>query len=429
MIAGVRDLDASQLVIYDYIFQKAKECFECRGAVKIDTPIFEKLEPIKNAYGGEFDKYVFKIEGEDLILRYDLTIPFVRYVSMKGIKKIRKYQIGRVYRKDIPQISIGRLCEFYQCDFDIVGSTDENESLTQDIEIIDLVQDLLFKLIGNNFLIKINFRNIATEYLNNMGISIDNIPAVLTSLDKLDKHDIDYVCDELKKKDLDSKIIVKLREFINTEHNLINMRDMKLISEETFIKFENILNKFSILNENGQIIFDPLLARGLDYYTGLIFEVLYNDRKVMPSTICAGGRYDKLIDKFSNFGNITAIGMSLGVERIFTILQNDNKIKKSVSNTACDVYICSLGSTAFSEKLKLSFNLRRLNIRTVISTLESKKIKKQLKEAVIYQPKFFLILGEEEISKKIIQVKNFSTKEQFTLPISEVSSYLLKVLV
>ena len=274
---GTRDLSGQQLLYRNKIFDTFKQIAETYGAVSLDTPVMELYDTVTNVYGEEFNKLVFRLKDstDELILRYDLTVPFARYVGMNGLRQFRRYQIGKVYRADDPQISKGRFREFYQCDFDIAGSS---ESMIYDTEIIDFAHNVLTELLGCEFTIRINHREVIYDCLKGLKVSDDNIKTVSSSLDKLDKKTIDEICDELRQKGIDDDTVERIRDFINKKNY------DELISDETK---KSVLTLLSLAKKYKNVIFDPLLVRGLDYYTGVIFEAYYTKKDVMESAICA----------------------------------------------------------------------------------------------------------------------------------------------
>jgi len=410
---GTKDLDPKDVSIRNYILETTKECFRCYVTQEIDTPIMELYENIKNLYGDEFHKlvYKFKDDHDELILRYDLTVPFARYVGANGLKLFRKYQIGRVYRSDDPQAHFGRYREFWQADVDIAGS-DQGSGIF-DFEIVSLANDLLTRLLGTKFIIRLNHRIIISQYLRALNVPTDMIAKVCTSLDKLDKKTIDEVCTELKQKDLDAKVIINIKEFINeTQINkniFQKMYEQKMITDDIYIEFNKLMQRLKSIN--CKVIFDPLLARGLDYYTGIIFEASYDDKKIMPGSICAGGRYDNLIEKFSNHGHCPAVGVSLGVERIITILEaEERKIESKPINI---VYVASIGANALEERIKICALLRNNNIPTMMSHLENPKMGTQITELLNNKDvKYMIVIGNNEISNGTLTIKCIADKTQ-----------------
>ena len=408
---GTRDLDQADIFIRNYITNIAKKCFQNCGAIQIDTPVIELYENIKKLYGEEFNKSVYKLrdDTEDLILRYDLTVPFARYVASKGLSVFRRYQIGNVYRLDEPQISKGRYLAFQQADFDIAGS-DQGSGIF-DMEILKLADNLLSQLLGKNFKIRLNDKSIIRQYLTKFGIEDDIFSTVCSSIDKLDKRTVVEICDELKTKGLDVIIIEKIRKFINdiapSNNKLGYLLEHDLIDK----KSHDNLDKFISQIDSECVVFDPLLARGLDYYTGIIYEAYYNDSNVMQSAICAGGRYDNLIGVFSNQGQIPAIGLSLGIDRIVRILEEKHF---DISDSSKKVYVCSIGKNMVPDRVKLCTELRKRDVCAIMSYLENPKMKSQFDDVFNNKIEYMVIIGESEIKQGLIKIKTISSKLEET---------------
>jgi len=411
---GMCYLDAKDIFIRQHILEITRKCYEARGAQPLDTPVAELMETVQHLYGEEFNKLVYKFDDGKTILRYDLTVQFAEYIASKGINSFRRSQIGKAYRKDDPQISKGRYCEFYQYDFDIVG--DDNGLMIYDIEILDLMDDLLTKLIGTNFVIKINHRNILYKILENVGCPSDKILAVSASLDKLDKKSWTDIKAELIKKEIEISIIEKLYGIIMFVSVIKNNDDMLKylittgnISDVTAGQMKIVLDYITATNMTAFRL-DPFLVRGLDYYTGIIFEAVHNDNNIMSSSIASGGRYDKMLGKLSHIGDIPAIGMSLGVERIVTILE---KTGFTVPMTIKpQVYIASVGNDMIDERIKLCCEFRRKGIRCLMSHAEKPTMRSQFDDVFKYDIPFMVVIGIKEIGKGILTIKDIKMTTQ-----------------
>jgi histidyl-tRNA synthetase len=431
---GTRDLDEIDTNIREHIFTCTKQIFKKRDAVQLDTPVIELFSTVQNLYGDEFNKFVYKLDdsnNDTLILRYDLTVPLARYVSMNGLKKLKRFQIGKVYRKDNPQINKGRYREFYQCDFDIVG--DDNNTDIYDLELLDTVVELLDKLIGiNTYKIQLNHRNIINNFCNKNNIHENQINFVLSCFDKLDKKSWTDIQNELYELSIDKKIINCMDEYIKNIQKYTNDYEIleyllkcEYLDKNLYDKFNKLISIFKDLGIYNRFVFNPLLARGLDYYTGIIFEAVYLNKEIMNSTICAGGRYDNMIGSLSN-NNIPAIGMSLGVERIATILE---KTEKYISNkTIPHVYIATIHSNKINmieERVKLCCKLRKLGLCVVMSHLENPKMRVQFDEVFERKIPFMVVIGETEVQNKIIKIKDIDKKIENSYKIEEGIKYLL----
>jgi histidyl-tRNA synthetase len=254
--------------------------------------VIETKTSITELYGEEFNKLVYtlsdsndKLNEHNIFMRYDLTLPFARYITMNNLKHIRRYQIGKVYRKDDPQISKGRYREFYQCDFDIIDVN--NETRINEYEILDLFDNVLNKLLNDTYLIKFNDRRFIKELLNKCNILDDDITTVSTVLDKLGKKSFD----ELKQELLDKKINEISINQIFKIYNDIQKTNYITYFENLGIDSIKYIKQILQLNISNKIIFDPFIIRGMDYYTGIIFEAEYTNKELMPSSIGGGGMF------------------------------------------------------------------------------------------------------------------------------------------
>merc|ERR1712223_545272 len=310
---GTRDFQPEQMAVRENVLKKIVKVFKVHGAVTIDTPVFELKEVLTGKYG-EDSKLIYDLRdqgGEILALRYDLTVPFARYVAMNKVEKIKRYQIAKVYRRDQPSISRGRYREFYQCDFDIAGSYDP---MVADAECVKIVKDILNSMDVGKFAIKVNHRQILDGIFEVCGVAPDMFRTICSSVDKLDKSPWEEVKKEMvEEKNLDSAIADKIGQYVKRSggQDLIDellaselgqksksakagLEDMKL-----FLNYSDIFGCADVVS------FDLSLARGLDYYTGIIYEaVLTDDNKddkgeeIRVGSVAGGGRYDKLVGMF-----------------------------------------------------------------------------------------------------------------------------------
>lgn len=420
---GTHDLNPSDIALREYIIGVAKQCFINYGGQQIDTPVMELYDNVRDLYGEEFHKlvYKFKDEHDDLILRYDLTVPFARFVGMNGLRLFRRFQIGTVYRCDDPQISKGRYRAFLQADFDIAGS--DLGSGVFDMEVLQLAEDLLSKLLGDHFMIRLNHKDLISQYLQKLNVPVDNLSTVCSSIDKLDKKNLEEVCTELLQKGISGEIVEDISNLIKeltikrtSKQTLDYLIQNNLIEGNTYDQFSILLDKLNYTGICDKIVFDPLLARGLDYYSGIIFEAYYLDKDIMGTSICAGGRYDNLIGKFSNHGQIPAVGISLGIERIATILENT---KFSIPKNNIDVYVASIGEGMLNERIKLCSLLRKQNISTMMSYLGNPKMRTQFDDVFNYDAKYMVIIGQEEMKSEVIKIKTIATKVEETFNLND----------
>lgn len=380
---GVRDFNPDQEKLRNNLLKDIENIFMLYDAKRIDTPIIELYDILVDK---KEDKEIFTLESrkeghEKLALRYDLTVPFSRYVKMNRIKKMRRYQIGKVFRRDKP--SPGRYREFMQCDYDNLGNNDEN--LT-DIETLNLLADIL-KMIRRDYnlppyTIKINKRSILFEIIQKAGIIMkEDIKSVCSSIDKLDKLSIDDVKKELAEKGI-------LRENIEILFKLLSEKD----------KYREEFSDYLI---NSNVVIDLSLARGLDYYTGIIFEVILKDQNI---SIAGGGRYDNLCEQ-------PCIGFSLGIDRILNFIK-----RKFSTDTKC--YVIEINKNSKQEitkyRMEVVKHLRELGVNTGTSMKLGRSVKKEIKYASDNEIMYVIFVGEEELNNREVKIKNMLNSTQIT---------------
>jgi histidyl-tRNA synthetase len=439
---GTRDFSPLEMAKRNYIFNVIKDVYALYGFQQIETPAMETLHTLMGKYGEEGDKLLFKvlnsgdymskISDEDLSarnplhlatqlcekgLRYDLTVPFARYVVMHREElqlPFKRYQIQPVWRADRPQK--GRYREFYQCDADVVGS----DSLLNEVELMQIV-DTVFTRFGVRVAIKINNRKILTGIAEVIGAP-DKIVDITVAIDKLDKIGIENVNEELSNNGISKEAIDKLQPIIQLAGT--NDEKLKTISEvlkdsETGLKGVEetrfILETLKTIGLNNQIDFDLTLARGLNYYTGAIFEVKALDTPM--GSITGGGRYDNLTGIFGMPG-LSGVGISFGADRIFDVLNAlDLYPKEAVNGT--QVLFINFGEKETAYCLPIIKSIRQQNIRAEIYP-DSAKMKKQMAYANAKNIPFVALVGENEMNEKKITLKNMLTGEQNTLTQEEV---------
>ena len=431
---GTRDFSPVEMAKRNYIFDTIREVYALYGFQQIETPAMETLQTLMGKYGEEGDKLLFKVlnsgdylnkvSDEELCerntlklaarlcekgLRYDLTVPFARYVVMHRDElqlPFKRYQIQPVWRADRPQK--GRYREFYQCDADVVGS----DSLMNEVELMQIV-DTVFTRFGVRVLIKINNRKILTGIAEVIG-EADKIVDITVAIDKLDKIGIDNVNQELREDGISEEAIEKLQPIIN--HTGTNAEKLQVIadvlaSSETGLKgveeTKFILDTLEKVGLNNEIELDLTLARGLNYYTGAIFEVKALDTPM--GSITGGGRYDNLTGIFGMPG-ISGVGISFGADRIFDVLNTlDLYPKEAVCST--QLLFVNFGEKETEYCLPVVAKARQNGIRTEIYP-DSAKMKKQMSYANAKGISFVAIAGENEIAEGKFTLKNMITGEQ-----------------
>lgn len=371
-----------------------KDIFIKNGGEFLETPVFERKDVIMGKYGEEAEsKLIYDIKengGEDLVLRYDQTIPFIRFLIENKINKIKRYSIGKVYRRDNPNISKGRFREFYQADFDIVG--EDSNNMISEFVIFNMINEILTKLGIINFTILVNnTENLKSILIDKLNIDPQNFKNICSSIDKLDKVKFKDIINELKIKGLTDKQISDLEKIL-IENNIHNN------------KFSEDLNKImeyaDIFGFKDKIKYDIKLARGLDYYNGIIFEVKIDN---LESSYVAGGRYDNIIN------NTTFIGFSVGVTRILDLVRLNNSEWKE------EYYLTTIGEVSEQDKFKTikwcKDNLTKNNPLN-FSYGKDKKLNKILTELVKEFKRYVIIIGENEIKENKIILKDLKNSSQ-----------------
>lgn len=395
-LKGFRDFLPSEKILRDEVIQRIKNVFEKYGFDPLETPALEYAETLLGKYGEEADRliYLFKDRGgREIGLRYDQTVPLARVVAQYPNlpKPFKRYQIGPVWRAENPQK--GRFREFLQCDIDIVGET----SVMADAEIIACALETIKNLGFAKAYMAINDR----EIFNNIDKKI------LISLDKLTKIGEEGVVKDLEKKGLKKNEAI---EIIN--------KIKKAKPSERLIKIFSLL-KNNGLKENSDFIFQPTLARGLDYYTSIIFELITPDYSA--GSLGGGGRYDELIGFFSG-KNEPAVGFAFGFDRLIEAIKELNLLEKPQTKTK--VLVTVFNQNLFEDSLMLTKKLRDNGINAEIYLNEQKRIDKQLKYADRKGIEYAIILGAEEKHRGIVKVKNLKKREQREIDQKEIVNYL-----
>lgn len=441
---GTRDFGPQEMARRNYIFNTIRQVYALYGFQQIETPAMENLSTLMGKYGEEGDKLLFKILNsgdflrgigeEDLNngatgklasqlcekgLRYDLTVPFARYVVQHRDEltlPFRRYQIQPVWRADRPQK--GRYREFYQCDADVVGS----DSLINEVELMQIV-DTVFNRFGIRVCIKINNRKILTGIAEIIG-EADRIVDITVAIDKLDKIGLEKVNEELRANGLSEDAIQKLQPIINlsgtNQEKMATMRQALAQSEiglKGIDEVEFVLNHLTGLSS--QVELDLTLARGLNYYTGCIFEVKALD--VQIGSITGGGRYDNLTGIFGMPG-ISGVGISFGADRIYDVL-NQLELYPEEVTTATQILFINFGEKETEYCLPILSELRAAGIRAEIYP-DAAKMKKQMQYANVKAVPFVALVGENEMSAGMVTLKNMTTGEQQMVPAAELLSHL-----
>ena len=415
VVKGARDFLPFQMAIRNKAFKIITDVFKKHGAVEIDTPVFELKETLMGKYG-EDSKLIYDLNdqgGELLSLRYDLTVPFARFMAVHNISSIKRYHIGKVYRRDNPQMAKGRFREFYQCDFDIAGPN--YGKMIPETEVIKVVTEILSQLPIGGFNIKLNHRLLLDAIVNISNIKDDLFRTVCSSVDKLDKEDWNDVKKELVEKGITEEQCDKLWSFVQLKDKPKTLLE-KLLQNEEIMKNEKgktAIEEMGILFDYLEICgidkyctFDLSLARGLDYYTGLIYETVLTDTDKVGS-ISGGGRYDNLVGMFSS-KPIPAVGVSIGIERIFNILEEKYKDSNEIRSVETEVFVAAIKSNKINmskERYKIVNELWDNGIKAEILYNENPRMDKQNDYIVENRIPFAVFIGENEINEGKIKIK------------------------
>jgi histidyl-tRNA synthetase len=454
---GTSDSEPKKKVLRDQVISIIEEIFIKHGAEPIDTPVFERRDVLTKKYAtkkkeivdvkvdlnidangeintvinvnscknnssvyGEESKLIYNLEdqgGEILSLRYDLTVPFARYITMRKIQKMKKYQIGRVYRRETVTKNKMRLREFYQADFDIVG---DYKSMIPDAECLKVITEILTELNIGEFIIKLNHRGLLEMVLVESGIQKNMIKTVCSTIDKKDKIGLENVYQELLTKGVEQKCIDKLSGYLSISSEKLFV---VLYENERFI---DVLDEIKTLFEYLKVLkvkvdFDISLARGLDYYTGIIYEAMIVDCKI--GSVAAGGRYDKMLGMFHKKGrSVPCVGLSIGIDRLLPLYQIDIKTKET------QVYVTTLG-TSMIERLRLYNNLIDTGIKTEISYKEKVKAINVFQYCEQNDIPFIVILGKDELQRGVVKIRYTKTREEIFVERDSYVQHIVKLLI
>ncbi len=441
IVKGTRDFSPMEMSKRNYIFNTIKDVYSLYGYQQIETPAMETLQTLMGKYGEEGDKLLFKvlnsgdflrkIDDKELVerntlklasqlcekgLRYDLTVPFARYVVMHHDElqfPFKRYQIQPVWRADRPQK--GRYREFYQCDADVVGS----DSLLNEVELMQIV-DEVFQRFGVRVIIKINNRKILTGIAEMIGAA-DKIVDITVAIDKLDKIGLKNVNEELANAGISPDAIDKLQPIISLQGtNEEKLKVIKNVLKDSQVGLKGveevayILDVLKSMQLHNEIQLDLTLARGLNYYTGAIFEVKAKD--VSIGSITGGGRYDNLTGIFGIPG-LSGVGISFGADRIHDVLNDLDLYPKATTNSTQILFI-NFGEKETAYCLPLVNEARNHGISAEMYP-DAVKMKKQMSYANAKQIAFVAIAGENEMKENKITLKNMETGEQMLVPISD----------
>ena len=445
---GTRDFSTEEMQRRDYIFDTIKQVFRLYGYQPIETPAMENLSTLLGKYGDEGDKLLFRIlnSGDYLIgttdeeltkrdsykisskicekgLRYDLTVPFARYVVQHReeiIFPFKRYQIQPVWRADRPQK--GRYREFFQCDVDVIGSN----SILNEYELIRIIDDI-FSRMKISVVIKLNNRKILSGIAEFIG-EVSRITDITVAIDKLEKIGIDSVNEELRSKGVSDEAVNKLKPVLDlkgsTEEKLSKLEKILSQSSVGLKGVEELRTLFSYLKQvrmTGNLELDLTLARGLNYYTGAIIEVKSAD--VLIGSICGGGRYDNLTGVFGMEG-VSGVGVSFGADRIYDVLKQLELFGDS-STSSSEVLVVNFGEAETAYALNIAESLRKLSVRSELYP-DPVKLKKQISYADSKKIPYIIIAGDEEIKNNSMTIRNMTSGNQDVVGMSDLTVYAEK---
>ncbi|MBP3801155.1 MAG: histidine--tRNA ligase [Clostridia bacterium] len=427
-LPGFMELLPNEQILFNRMKETIQKTYEKYGFLPLNTPIIEDAKILLAKAGGETEKQIYRFEkGEnDLALRFDLTVPLSKYVTEYYDKlsfPFKRYQIGKVYRGEKPQR--GRYREFYQCDIDIIG--DGKLSIINDAELPAIIYNTFKNLGFNEFTICINNRKILNGLFSSLNLK-ENSAEILRIIDKIDKIGPDKVQEELSKEISEEQVRV-IMQFLKIEGNnnkkLEELENLNII-DETFLEglkelktVVNFIGMFGVPEENLKL--DLTIARGLDYYTGTVYETFLNEYRNLGS-VCSGGRYDNLTEYYTD-RKMPGVGISIGLTRLFFLLM-DNGIISADDESISDVLVISM-SDEYEKVAEIATKLRENDIKAQIN-IEEQKLAKKFKIADKLNIKYVIVIGEDEVKNGVVSLKNMITGEQENLTLEDAIKVIKK---
>ena len=430
-LAGFMELMPNEQILFEQMKQKIEKTYQKFGFLPLDTPILELSEVLLAKAGGETEKQIYRFDkgDTDISMRFDLTVPLAKYVA-KNYGNLsfpfRRYQIGKVYRGERAQK--GRFREFYQCDIDIIG--DGELSIINDAELPSVIYTIFKELGFEDFTIRINNRKI----LNGLFESLEqkeNSTEILRIIDKIEKIGKEAVIEELEKIEVSKKSIGKIMDFIEiegtTDEKLEKLQNLNIQNEtfqtglEELTQVVKYVRLFGIPDSNFKV--DLTIARGLDYYTGTVYETFLNEYRELGS-VCSGGRYENLAEHYTD-KKLPGVGISIGLTRLFYKLNELNLIKADKKSVAEVLIIPMLED--LSTPIKIANDLRENGINTEIF-LNDKKLKAKMKYADKLEIPFVIVVGEDEVKSDVVKIKNMKTGNEKECQIHNIP-YLIRLFV
>lgn len=423
-LAGFMELMPNEQILFEQIKQTIEKTYQKFGFLPLDTPILELSEVLLAKAGGETEKQIYRFEkgDTDISMRFDLTVPLAKYVA-KNYGNLsfpfRRYQIGKVYRGERTQK--GRFREFYQCDIDIIG--DGELSVINDAELPSVIYTIFKELGFDDFTIRINNRKILNGLFESLNQK-ENATEILRIIDKIEKIGKEAVIEELEKIGIPSDAINKIMDFIEiegtTDEKLQKLNELNIKNEEfekgldeltQVVKYVRI---FGIPEANFKV--DLTIARGLDYYTGTVYETFLNQYRELGS-VCSGGRYENLAEYYTD-KQLPGVGISIGLTRLFYKL-NELQLIKAEKKSISEVLIVPMVED-LTVPISIANDLRKSGINTEIF-LNDKKLKAKMKYADKLEIPYVIVIGEDEINSGIVKIKNMKTGEEKETEINKIS--------
>lgn len=414
-LAGFMELMPNEQILFEQIKQKIEKTYQKFGFLPLDTPILELSEVLLAKAGGETEKQIYRFEkgDTDISMRFDLTVPLAKYVA-KNYGNLsfpfRRYQIGKVYRGERTQK--GRFREFYQCDIDIIG--DGELSVINDAELPSVIYSIFKELGFDDFTIRINNRKILNGLFESLNQK-ENATEILRIIDKIEKIGKEAVIEELEKIEIPSDAINKIMDFIEiegtTDEKLQKLNELNIKNEEfekgldeltQVVKYVRI---FGIPEANFKV--DLTIARGLDYYTGTVYETFLNQYRELGS-VCSGGRYENLAEYYTD-KQLPGVGISIGLTRLFYKL-NELQLIKAEKKSIAEVLVVPMVQD-LTVPIQIATDLRKKGISTEVY-LNDKKLKAKMKYADKLEIPYVIVVGEDEINSGIVKIKNMKTGEE-----------------
>lgn len=414
-LAGFLELLPADQVLFNKIYDKIRASYEKFGFTPLDTPILEYSDVLLAKAGGETEKQIYRFEkgDTDISMRFDLTVPLAKYVAMHAGEiafPFRRYQMGKVFRGERTQK--GRFREFYQCDIDVIG--DETLSIMTDAEIPAIIYDTFTNLGFSNFTIRINNRKVLNGFFESLTLT-EKAADILRVIDKIDKIGKEAVEEELAKLDINEDAIKAIMEFIaikGSQDEVLNkVKELNIQNSsfkeglEELVQVVNGIRGFGVPDENFKI--DLTIARGLDYYTGTVYETILNDYPSMGS-VCSGGRYENLAGYYTN-KKLPGVGISIGLSRLFYQLKEAEIIKAEEATTAKVMILPMLEDMSYA--FKTATALRQAGINTEVNYTK-KSVKAMMNYANRIGVANVIIIGEDEVKQNLVTIKNMETGKQ-----------------